>query len=501
MQKYVCTNKKDLSEFEKELRQQNIENEEERIDNMNKNFTNVILNVADKTIKRNVNRKKMKRSTPWWNSSCSKAVAERRVARRKLERQPTPANLKEYKEKTIRAKEICQKSKSQSFQEYIAKLQYDTPSKEVWQKLRAINSSYIPQTYPLLENNELFTDPEEKANCLLREFISSAKLDIKEEPEDLIDIIENAKASEEYEPYNTEIKLVEVENVMNRLKNTAPGLDGIPNALLGHLPDNKREELVRILNKSFESGYLPLEWKTGAIVPILKPGKPPEKASSYRPITLLSTIGKIMERVIQRRLEYVVEVNNVLLKQQSGFRRGQGVMDILLRVENHIRQSLQEKEICLVIYMDLENAFNKIWGRGLIYKVAKSGIKGKLLKWLDNYFEDRKATVRVDGYYSHTKTLEAGVPQGGVCSPTLFNLMLMDIPQNNVKLHIYADDITITSSGKKLNMVKHNMQQYLDQFEHWCEQWGVTLNPGKTYYQMYTRKRIEAPICILRIEF
>jgi len=91
---------------------------------------------------------------------------------------------------------------------------------------------------------------------------------------------------------------------------------------------------------------------------------------------MLPCLNKVMERVVNKRLEYVVEQNQLLHKTQSGFRKGQGTMDILMRVEHIIRRTLSHSEICIIIYLDLKSAFDKIWGKGLIYKMAQKGIKG-----------------------------------------------------------------------------------------------------------------------------
>ena len=187
--------------------------------------------------------------------------------------------------------------------------------------------------------------------------------------------------------------------------------------------------------------------------------------------------------------------NKFLLPSQSGFRKGKSTMDVLMQIEHHIRKSLQNKEICLIVYIDLESAFDKIWGGGLIYKLCKKGMHGRLIRWLENYFEGRTMQVRLDGYTSAECIIESGVPQGGVCSPILFNLMLMDIPQmDGIQQHIYADDLTVTCSGNDKENIKVKLQQYLNMLVKWCRKWGLKINPKKTYIQMYTRKRVEPPV-------
>ena len=119
------------------------------------------------------------------------------------------------------------------------------------------------------------------------------------------------------------------------------------------------EQIVNLFNHSFETGIVPSQWKEGIIVPIIKPNKDKTKISSYRPITL-SCLGKLMKRVISKRLEYCIRSANILSNSQCGFRKGQGTIDVLLRIENEIRRAQTTGGICLVVYIDLEGAFYKI---------------------------------------------------------------------------------------------------------------------------------------------
>jgi ribonuclease HI len=264
--------------------------------------------------------------------------------------------------------------------------------------------------------------------------------------------------------------------------------------MIKSLDEESLSELLQILNQSFAVGQVPGAWKTGMVVPIPKPQKPKDLLTSYRPIALLSCLGKTMERVIKNRLEYIVEDRGMLLQSQCGFRKGKSTIDILLQLEHTIRDALSKGNTCLVVYIDLKSAFDTVCGEGLIHKLARSGLRGQLLKWLHNYMHNRKITVTVDGKESPEVSLSAGTPQGAVLSPLLFNLMLSDIPQlDGINLHIYADDITVTCSGPNTANVKDTLQEYIHKFVEWAETWGMIINPAKTVVQHFSRKRIQCP--------
>ena len=193
----------------------------------------------------------------------------------------------------------------------------------------------------------------------------------------------------------------------------------------------------------------------GVVVPVLKPGKPNTAVTSYRPITLLSCLCKVMERIVQRRLQYVVDIKGMLNNCQYGFWKGESAIDVHIQLENVLRGCLDSRKVCVVIYIDLSSAFDKVWHKGLISKLIDKGIEGRLILWLYNYLENWRIKVRVDGCLSDEISLEAGTPQGGVLSPLLFNLMLSDLPcDNEIGKYIYADDITLTCFRQDLNLVK-----------------------------------------------
>ena len=184
-----------------------------------------------------------------------------------------------------------------------------TPLQERYgNKIRAIKSTYTP----LEQNGETLTDPVDKANCLLQHFnISKVGKNIAI-PQDFKHIINNTNREILEEEYNN-INMHELENALSSLNNSSPGFDSIPNALIKELPYVTKVELLDIFNQSFNTGVIPQSWKLGTVIPILKPGKPKEITISYRLITLLSCLGKLLEHINQKRLEYIVDKEQLLL--------------------------------------------------------------------------------------------------------------------------------------------------------------------------------------------
>ena len=472
------------------------------IDEQVEEFTNRVISAATDNIKQTTGKCVFRQKrTIWWDRECSRMVAERRRARKQLERHPTQQNLLIYRAKSAEVCKLCKKKKKESFQRYIESVKYDTPKKEVWGKIRAVKNISYSCTMPIEVDNILITDPVEKANkyaYLLKEIAKPGK------HTDLLDFGREYRqaCSKGYDlAYNREISMDELQYAVEIAKSKSPGIDEITAVLLKNLPVNMMNELLSIINESFNTGYVPKSWKLGVIVPILKGGKSRRDIASYRPIALLSCVGKLMERIIQRRLEYIVTRGRLLQDCQMGFCKGESTMDVLLRIEHIIRKCLGVGNMCIVVYIDLKSAFDTVWSKGLMWKLIRGGVSGNMIRWLYEYFQNRTIKVRVEGQYSDTVSIGAGTPQGAILSPLLFNIMLGDMPEEDgVQKHIYADDITLTCYGRDTREVKKTIQNYLKKFLTWTERWGLQLNIGKTYMQYYTRKRMHYPIIRLKNE-
>ena len=188
-----------------------------------------------------------------------------------------------------------------------------------------------------MENNISITDPKVKANIFVKYFkqignLSNVPLSIELE-------MERSCTEGHHMEINKSIVISELNSAIKSLKMKLPGSDMIHNIFFKHIPTRIHSDLLKMINKSWETSEVPDKWKESIAIPILKPNKDETKPESYRPITLLSCTGKLMEKIVQKRLEGFVESNNILSKSQCGFRRCLSTIDVLLRLENIIRTS------------------------------------------------------------------------------------------------------------------------------------------------------------------
>ena len=137
-------------------------------------------------------------------------------------------------------------------------------------------------------------------------------------------------------------------------------------------------------------------------------------------LSLTSCVGKVVERMINTRLMWHLETNNLIAKEQAGFRQNRSTEDQAAYFAQKVEDGFQGKQETSAVWIDMEKAFDKVWKDGLRLELRKNGISGCMYRWLSQYLENRKARVQLNGCYSRKKTLREGVPQGGILSPTLF---------------------------------------------------------------------------------
>ena len=255
----------------------------------------------------------------------------------------------------------------------------------------------------------------------------------------------------------------ELRNAIKKGPSTAPGDDGITYDILEALIQVRGNPLLHLFNCSYSLGKLPSCWKEATIIPIPKANK-----EKFLPISLTSCMCKMMERILLNRL--LSKIDNKLHVTLNGYRRDKGTSNCIASfLSNKTRYSC---------FIDLKGAFDKAQGNIIVSELEKMGIQGKLLGWMCDYLKDRKAKVFFQGKYSTVREMELGTPQGGVASPTLFNVLMniianIDFPEG--VSHVgYADDILIQASSYD------SMQASLKLIEDVCKKIGFIINVSKT---------------------
>lgn len=235
----------------------------------------------------------------------------------------------------------------------------------------------------------------------------------------------------------------EVETIIRQLNvKKSPGFDQLSVKIYKISCNSISRTISNLANLIFESGSYPEALKIATTVPIYKSGDR-KLMVNYRPISLLSILNKIIERLIYTRLYGFLDDNNFLYKFQYGFRSKSSTKVASVELVDKILNALSKGEVVTGIFLDLAKAFDTVDHKILINKLEIAGVRGCALDLFKSYLSGRKQTVLVNGNYSKFKGIRCGVPQGSVLGPLLFLIYINDIGALNLKClpNLFADDI------------------------------------------------------------
>ena len=281
----------------------------------------------------------------------------------------------------------------------------------------------------------------------------------------------------------------------------ASGIDRITNICLQKCEDLLMPFLTQLFNASLRLGFIPPSWKEAIVVAVPKPGRDPLSPASYRPISLLSVLGKILERIITNRLTFSLESRHRLAPSQFGFRLGLSTEDALWKLVIAASSALQTRHRLVLVSLDIQGAYDTVWHTGLLHKLAEMGISFDLLRWIRAFLTSRVANVRVRSAMAPC-ALDMGIPQGSPLSAILFLvyindllLLLQDIP--GASAQGFADDLSswwlenLQSSSSPISLhISHTVQT-------WADQWKMVFNPHKCKLLSIGRIRATPPSFLL----
>lgn len=278
--------------------------------------------------------------------------------------------------------------------------------------------------------------------------------------------------------------LEDLADVSLRMKNKkAPGPDGIAPEIVKQVVNACPDYILKVLNKTFREVNFPDRWKKARVVLLPKPGKPLYQPSSYRPLCLLDTFGKLLEGLLVRRLFQVMGEDG-LSKDQYGFRSGRSTIDAVQIVYNiadqERRKTRRKRGLCLVITLDIRNAFNSAPWAKIIESLETKNIPLYIIGMFMSYFKDRYI-LTTSGKPIQTSL---GCPQGSIASPTLWNLLydgVLAIPRPpGVSLTAYADDLAVSVVGKTPSELEDKANSTLAVINDWMYRHGLQLAPEKS---------------------
>lgn len=306
--------------------------------------------------------------------------------------------------------------------------------------------------------------------------------------------------------YLFEVLEPELLSIVRTMKNkNSSGHDEIPITVIKHHIDSIIKPLSYIINNVFKAGIFPDDLKKSLVKPYFKKGNS-EDFSNYRPISLITSFAKIIEKILANRLVKFLQKFEALSGNQHGFIKKKSTETAVFEFTQEVLHSLENGEIPAGLFVDFSRAFDCVQHDILLAKLERYGIRGLAFKLLKNYLENRKQLVVLDHkdaqFISSEKSVLMGVPQGTILGPILFVIYINDLPEIfqsqhnlqlretlNAKTFLYADDTNILVSSKDLATAMNGLKVAMNRIKNWCTDNYLILNDDKTKVSIFTGVR------------
>ncbi len=421
-----------------------------------------------------------KQGKEWYNMRCDKARLCKKNAWNRWRKRRTETRWKEY----VNARNDCVK---------IMRIEKKNYEKDIMEKCKSSPRLFYRHINGKMRRKEginglmvdgiKYDEDQEMAEVMNKKFQTVFT------EEGNFDLIDN-------ELNGNNITDVEVsqEDIMKQLEdlneNKAPGPDGVSNWILKECRSQLVEKIHSLVRISLRQGRVPRDWKRANIVPIYKGGNR-ENPLNYRPVSLISVVGKICEKIIKNAWMTYLEGNGILTDCQFGFRRGRSCSLNLLSFYTRVIDVVQEREGWVdSVYLDLKKAFDKVPHKRLLWKIKNyGGIEGRLLKWMEDYLSGREMRTVLRNKSSSWLKVTSGVPQGSVLGPVMFGIYVNDLVEGiDSHINLFADDAKLMREVKSVHdCIK--LQEDLDKISEWSRTWKMEFNVNKCKVMEFGRSK------------
>lgn len=402
---------------------------------------------------------------------------------------PTQANISKYRAYRNTYNRLIRASKKHYFETELAKAKKNP--KKTWGLLNeALNKGNSkPKIEKIITDNGEITDKLDIATEFNTFFAGAGRAVYNSIPHTNTTPEEYLPPHSEHQLHLSRVSQAEVVSVMRTLQSKASlDSDGLSTKFMKSIALEISIPLTHIFNLSLTQGKFPTALKTSKIVPIHKSGNT-ALCDNYRPIALLSSISKTLEKIVANKLSTHLENHKLLAPNQYGFQRFKNTEQHLLDTTNYISQHLNIGNYCIGVFLDLRKAFDVCSHDILLKKLKNKGVDGVALEWFASYLAGRTQLVDIGGIQSSKENIDISIIQGSILGPILFNIYIDDLPRaTSLKISMFADDTAGLEGGKHLPQLVASVNNELTKIATWLRANKMACNTTKTKYIIFHTK-------------
>lgn len=420
------------------------------------------------------------RASPWWNEECSDALTDLRVMWMATE----SATGEDTQRARVEFKRTVRRVKRDFWRRIITDI---TSPEDVYRVTRWLKPRQRLAPPPIQIGDEVYSTNIDKARAL-----GQCKLARRDATDDIDNPWRPLEEQPGPIPFEQHISVAEAKHGLLSTGNTSPGADGITVKMLQAIWPSIGRRVTEIYNACLRHGYYPQAFKKAEVVMIPKPNKRNlSDISAWRPISLLSCLGKGLERIIAKRMAYLAIKHKVVHHNQAGALPQRSATDIVAALVHDVEMAFRHQKVATLVTMDVEGAFDAILRNRLLLQLRKQGWPDFLVRWIASFLAQRQASVRFQNAIAEPIELACGTPQGSPLSPILYLLATAAIYylSGPTQRYGYADDTAMLFVGDTLEETTLLANEAIANMETWGRAEGFSFDVKKTEVMHFTRKR------------
>jgi hypothetical protein len=433
-----------------------------------------------------------------------KMLKEKKRLYKKFRQRKTQRNFQNYLKAKKASTAAIYKNRDEKWLSFLrSQGRSPTSTRPFFKRLARMSNKPDSTSIPVLVDEQTtYSTDEEKAKAFSKKLsktfneTTSKRFDenFKSQIDNYIESKEfiNEYADKKYYP----ITVKELDKELKKIT-SKPSLDSdlISNVILKRLHKEARMDMLNLFNSTLATSTIPKIWKQATLTMIIKKDADNSLIKSYRPISILSVIGKLCEKILIKRFVQYLESKNIMVAHQSGFRKHRNTSDNITVLTQSVKNAFSNGQHLVSIFFDIASAFDKVWHNGLIFKMISQKIPLYLVLWFKELLSDREFRVKVGSFITDFDQISMGCPQGSSASPPLFSYYVNDMPtlgQNKKSYTMkFADDLAaqIRFFANKVQEAENEMNNFLRQLEFWLNIWRMEMAPHKCKYIIFSKKK------------